>query len=53
VFGLVSRVAPYIAWVILAALGFAVWWVVAGFSLARLAVLGGVLVLIELALKVA
>jgi hypothetical protein len=53
VFGLVSRVAPYIAWLILAALGLAVWWVVAGFSLARLAVLGGVLVLIALALKVA
>ena len=52
-FGLGSRLAPFIAWLILAALGFAVWWVVAAFSLLRLAVLLAVLAFITVALKAA
>jgi pimeloyl-ACP methyl ester carboxylesterase len=52
-FGLLSRVAPFIAWLMLAAVGLAVWWVIAGFNALRLAVLGGVFLVIALGLKVA
>jgi pimeloyl-ACP methyl ester carboxylesterase len=52
-FGLISRIAPFLAWLLLAGLGVAIWWVATGFSGLRLAALITALAFIAVALKVA